>query len=65
MHKGHRLWPWIWVGCPKNAVSEIKAGRVLSGKDAMTHTKSLTSSGFTLAGLDASDAPSWEGRHSP
>lgn len=61
MGKGHCLWPWIWLGCPKNAMSKIKVGRVLSGKGAMTHVKSLTSPSFTLVGPDASDAPSWEG----
>ncbi|XP_045338545.1 uncharacterized protein LOC123600564 [Leopardus geoffroyi] len=48
MHKDHRLWLWIRVNRPKDAVPKIKAGRVLPGKDAMTRVKSLTASGFTL-----------------
>lgn len=38
-HQGRR----VWGGCSESAVPEIKAGRVLLGKDPVTHIKSFPS----------------------
>lgn len=57
MPKGHRLWPQIWVGCPKHGVPEIKAGSDLPGRDSVTRITALTpAGGFALAGRSGSRA---------